>query len=95
MYYPDIFLEGLKRTTDSVSQDIRRPDPDSNRASPESEPRAVSLYQPVRLHVITERINVYIFISLYTFLFWNLYIIKQTYKYGIQLGVETIVYIGY
>jgi hypothetical protein len=48
VHYPDICLEGLKKTKDYHSQHIRCPGPDSNQAPPEYESIALLLCQPVR-----------------------------------------------
>jgi hypothetical protein len=45
-YYPGIFLEALKKTTENSSQESQRPDRDFNLAPPEYDSRVLLLQQP-------------------------------------------------
>jgi hypothetical protein len=43
VYYPGLWLVGLIRTTENLSQNSRRPDRDSNRARPEHKSEGLPL----------------------------------------------------
>jgi hypothetical protein len=43
MYYPHIFLEGVRRTMDNIGKNSRRPDRDFNLVPPEYKSKALPL----------------------------------------------------
>jgi hypothetical protein len=56
-HYPGIYLKGVRKTTEKLSQDSRCPGRDSNLTHPEKESGALPLHQAARSYVILESLK--------------------------------------